>query len=509
MNTIPNRCYICNSKGRSFCPTANKVICSACCGSRRGTEINCGPDCEHFPFSVKGYDLWLKTDTNLARKIFTYVINVCGKDYFEKMMDHMSFKGKGDDSEIAVTAAGSAVFNILFVEKGADGQTLAQRWKSSGWNGLTNDERRMMDCRMSSRATIIEIQKILDNQMMECIDLLDTARGKVILLDRNTAARAVRFTRLFTWFTHYPYFSRPENNGVEIPDSIFAEFMELAEQKFTRESKKRPGLTLKDYLSEDFGVFCGLIYELARDKSVAALERMDFHQCKAVYRIEGKFDEIKTILDTYPDFRARERNTDEEPMEGAFYYSWMRRGESKSLEKEMIAAFQHDDESQGVGVMGNVTLCPGMIIMEVFSRQKFEFAKKIFKKYFNKAIALQKEMVVDLAKKLAGKIENDDEFPGISLAEAPETRSDPIPAEVERKLLQDFYKTRYENFMDEQIPALNNMTPRQAAKDPRMRTMLIDLMKIHLKGIEKQNKEKDLGINIDKVLEELHLKELI
>jgi hypothetical protein len=55
---------------------------------------------------------------------------------------------------------------------------------------------------------------------------------------------------------------------------------------------------------------------------------------------------------------------------------------------------------------------------------------------------------------------------------------------------------------------IDYMTPRQAAKDPKMRPRLIELMKQHLKGIETQNKDKNLGINIDWILDELKLTEL-
>lgn len=214
--------------------------------------------------------MWLKTDTNLALKMLRYVIDARGRSYFEKITNDMLFKNENDSpGHIEDTAAGSAIYNILFLECDKDGQTLAQHWKSSGWNGLTNDERVIMNCRMDSRATVFEIQKILDNQTMECVDLFDASKGVFILIDRNAAARVARFTRLFTWLTHYSHFSRPENNGVEIPDFIFHEFMDVTQKSFKKECKKRRDFTVKDYLSENFGAFCELTFNLARDKNIA------------------------------------------------------------------------------------------------------------------------------------------------------------------------------------------------------------------------------------------------
>jgi len=265
---------------------------------------------------------------------------------------------------------------------------------------------------------------------------------------------------------------------------------------------------MKDYLSDNYGVFCGLTFELSRKKNIAMLERMDMHQCKAFYKIEGAFDDVKAVLDSYPDFEVRERNPEEKQLEGASYYSWLRKGESKALEKEMSSAFRHDDESFGVGTIGNITLSPGRMIVEVFSKQKFKFAKKMMTKYFKKTLILQNELVVDLARQLAGRIDNDDEFCDKEPMTEPIVQSGPVPAEVEREVMQKFYENHYAKFIDEQIPALGDLTPRQAAEDPKMRPMLIGLMKQHLKGLEKQNKDKNLGLNIDWMLDELKLTEL-
>jgi hypothetical protein len=389
---------------------SNKIICSACCGSKRGTEINCASDCGYSPFSIKGYDLWLKTDSNLARKILRYIADIYGRRYFEETMEHMSFKGSTPE-HVEAAAVGAAAYYILFVERGKDKQTLAERWKNTNWEGLTNDEKAMMNCRLNCRATIIEIQKILDTQRMECIDLLNPEKSAFILIDRSTARTVTRFTRLFTWLTHYPYFSRPENNGVIITDFIFQEFMDIIQEEFEKKSKKQPDLAIKDYVSENFGALCELTFNLANDKTTAVLKRADVYQCKAFYLIEGTsaYDEIKAILDTYPDFNTRERNPEEKHIEGAHYYSWLRKGDSKALEKQMNSAFRHDDETHGVGTLGNVTLCPDKLIIETFSKQKYAFAKKMVKKYFKRKVTLQNEAIVDLAKQLAIKKENGDE----------------------------------------------------------------------------------------------------
>ncbi len=510
MNRAAKKCHICGARSRNLCLTAGRIICPTCCHSKRGVEIVCSPDCRYYPFNIMGYDSWLKIDAGLTHKIVNYVIDAYGRNYFQETIEHM-WPESGPLKNWEAVAIGTAVYHLLFVEHSKDNQTLAQHWKGTGWRGLNREEATIMNYRLNSRVTIIEIQKILDNQAMECIDLLDSQRGMFILLDRSLAAHTVRFARFLTWLTHYPNFSRPEFIGIEISDFIAKEFMEMMQKGFKEESKRRPSFTIKDHLSENFSTFCRLAFELRDKKQIAMLKGMDLHQCRASYKIEGKLEEIKAILDRYPDFELREGDSEKGYAEGVYHYDWLRRGRSKTLEAQMPFSFRHDDEDGGVGIIGGITLYPDGILLETFTKQKYEFAKKMVKKYFKGKLTLQEEMVVDMAKQFAERLhskdadgfENEEFFQRVS--RGPEEL---IPIEIERKIIQDFYKSHYQRFMEDRIPALNNLTPPQAAKDPKMRPRLISLMKEHLKGIEKQNREKGLDLNLDWVLDELNLPEL-
>ena len=172
--------------------------------------------------------------------------------------------------------------------------------------------------------------------------------------------------------------------------------------------------------------------------------------------------------------------------------------------------FQHGDEhEEGVGTVGNVILFPDRLVVKVFTKQKYDFAKTMMEKFFGESLQLQNEAVVDLAKQQAAKIEDNYEgYVQERILEKEESSSKDIPPEIERELLQKMHKRHYTIFLDDKIPALDNMTPRAAAADPQMRPRLIELMKQHLKGIEKQNKDRELGLNIDWVLDELSLPEL-
>ena len=84
-----------------------------------------------------------------------------------------------------------------------------------------------------------------------------------------------------------------------------------------------------------------------------------------------------------------------------------------------------------------------------------------------------------------------------------------IPPDVRADILSRFHEQHYQQFLDSPIPMLENKTPRQAAKNKGLRPKLIDLMKLHVHGIEKRNQEDPcLSLDIDWVLDELGLEEL-
>ena len=122
-------------------------------------------------------------------------------------------------------------------------------------------------------------------------------------------------------------------------------------------------------------------------------------------------------------------------------------------------------------------------------------------KYFGSSVTLRNEKIVDLAKQMIDK-------PIDERTKEKTEKKLPISPQDEQKIIQTFYNRNYSKFLDEAIPMIDNKTPRQASKDPKMRPKLVDLMKTHIKSIERINRDKGININIDWILDELGLSEL-
>ena len=504
-NPKQDMCIFCGKKARGNCPALKTAICSYCCGSKRNDSVNCGNDCEFNVLSVRGYDAILKIDEVLTRKMHERVLSACGREKFEKTIARLTSAIEGNPETYGNDAYNALLF-LMFIEPGAGGATLARQWAAASWEGMTNDEKAVMKYKKDTlKMTIIEIQKIIDHQILECVDLLEDKNKKFIVVDRSLAQSAARFMRLLIWIARYPYYCSLFGAGIEITDFVESEFMDGLYLAYNREKDKNPGWTLNYFLAANCGKLLQKQYSLVEKKHKNILQKMDLHQCKAVYEIKDNFKKVKEILDTLPEFEAREKGFGGKPAEGDLYYCWVRRGESKAIEKNMPAAFRHsDDESFGVGLLANVTLNARVLLVETFTKQKYEFLKKMAAKYFKGLAVLADEIIVDLAKQMAKKVGRGEEEAELM----PQKTVEELPHEVKAEVMRKFNRNFYEKFLDDNIPALNGLTPRQAAKDKKMRPALVELMKVHLKGMEKRNKSENFGLNIDWVLDELNLREL-
>ena len=495
-------CVSCNgSAAKRNCPALGGMICGPCCGSKRNSAIRCSAECPHNPFGVNNYDEWLKLDGSWGNKCFGYVLEHCSYNErsFKNELDKYVLVDGGMEEDAIDGTAPLFMHAKLFWEPFQDGMCLADCWEPNGWKGLNNDERTMMLFRRMTYPAILEIQDKINDTATLCVDLLDPEKKPFTVFDRNTAARHSRFSRSLNLVCSFPHYFRVGPAGVELQHELTESFMKEME---TRSAQQ--GISIRDYLSKHFVEACRLVYSMGLKRRESLIDSLDMSEWTAVYRMNISRDEIAKVLSMKPEFELEESET-----QGVMEYSWVRRGESKKLEKKMPALFQHRDENSGVGTLGQLRLCADTLEVIAFGSQKFRFARKMIEKYLGACITFQTETENDLKEELRRRLKDDKEQPFESDMDRGMEREDEIPPEVQAEILSEFHERHYRQFMDSPVPMLENKTPRQAAYNKRLRPKLIDLMKLHIQGIEKRNREEPfLNLDIDWVLDELELKEL-
>ena len=496
----PAGCAVCGRRARRNCSALDGVICNSCCGARRGTRIDCPPECAHFPFGREAYDKWLSVDCTWTPKAFEYVIDKVGKKEFGRMAEDFA-PSSFTEEEAFVEGAEIALMNHLTSVAGGDHPSIGALWEKEGWPGLNNDERYMSEYRCRSLPGIVEIQKVLDDKAMECIDLLDRDRGRFIVFDRNTAKRTTRFDRILVWITHYPHFTRLTGCGKHLPDNLTESFLTEIRAMAKKTRGIQSGEAVKHYLAEHFTEAFDLIDDLRdifRERMIASL---DSDRCRAFYECVTPRAEIEAILEEKPDFEIKEgfaREPHDPP--DVSYYSWLRRGEAKAIENEAAGLIRHgDEEEDGVGILGTVRLTNSNLMVETMGKVRFKFAKKLLRSYFRKNLDLMDEEITPIERLLEEHADSD-----IKREKPP----DKIPPEIEARLLKRFYEKHYSDFLDLPVPMLDDMTPREASNAPAMRPILIELIKQHINGIDRMCAAKGLDVDISWIVDDLGLDEL-
>ena len=495
-------CGSCGRKGRRTCPGLEcGFICTACCGTKRGSQINCPSACPHNPFGAGNYDAWLDVDGVWQNKLADFIEHHVDEQTLSRLMQTFA-GGRALRSEDDVLSVSSIVFHYLLVY--GDGElhySIADLWEEKHWAGLNNDERVMMRYRRNSYPSLIEITRVLDDQAMECVDQFDPDLKPFIMYDRSTASQVARFTWFLVWVTHYPHFSRMAGAALHIADAI----REPLKEQILNGAKQAYGETepeaLRLFIADHFGELYEDVHRMHRSHFDQLVASMDAHVCRAMYRITGSHPAIQQVLESQPDFEQ----IDEEDGSGtALTFQWLRRGASKELEQQLIPSFRHAEGEDTVGIIGTVRLAANELMIETMTKRAFAFAKDQLSAYVGDHIEPAGESVVDIAKQARDRV-LDPEAPRPAYASPA-----PLPEGVdEEALTKAFYDQRYLKFLDEKIPMLDGWTPRAASQAPEKRDQLVALIKSHLHEIDRMNREKGFAIRIDGTLRALGLEMLI
>jgi len=210
-------------------------------------------------------------------------------------------------------------------------------------------------------------------------------------------------------------------------------------------------------------------------------------------------------------------------------YIWLRRGESAEFDKTTPATRQSAPTEESVGVLGNVLVYENQLVVEAFSRRRYLFARQMADRFFAGLVRFEGEMVVDMAQiELNRRGPRPKPSPDVIAVlqrffeQHPEglimdTRQERRPAteaasgegpDAKAVFPQKIFRKRYEELLDNTVPALDNKTPRQAAQDPAFRPRLLEFLKGHIHNLDVRNREEGLNLNIDWFLDELNVPEL-
>jgi hypothetical protein len=160
-------------------------------------------------------------------------------------------------------------------------------------------------------------------------------------------------------------------------------------------------------------------------------------------------------------------------------------------------SFDWFESARSSRILGTVNIEGSQLVLETMSRERAEKGRRL------------------LAKLLAGnatfeRIESEALASAMKrFREQPRAvDDDPIPADIRAQILDQFNDKHYRGWIDESIPALDGQTPRNAARDPRMRSRVVALIKEIESGLARQRKTGDTTYSVIWMFAELGLEPL-
>lgn len=478
------------------CPVVGRKITGQECGSNRGTRYDCPPGCPHCPWTEENYDQLLEISRKFDGKLMDFYGKTVGAPAVLQRLQPQELKSEMDEMGFMQRC------HLEFYQREIrPGKKLFDLWRDSGWSGLRNDEILLAGFAPQTRAAVFEVRRVLDDLRCECADVLEAGGATFTLFDRGLAAMARQYQAFCGWLVPSPFFQRLY--GVAFPLSLSPE---SARDTVLRHVEKLGGPLegkedITGWLGENFSSFVESVSEEVAGHFERIWRNLDAKQCVAHYRFGGTADDLG--LAGREDFDETPPGPEEVEARGPHRcFVWLRTGASRAWERRLPESLQGGGIGPGVPMWGHLRVFPGSVEISAMSAMHFEPMKEMLAEFFGDRLQFEKEFVADLAKQTA---------PGERVAKraARPAKSELAESPEEAELLKSVMRSHYEKFLREPVPALDGLTPREAAARPDMRGRLVDLMKGHLQSVDDLGRRQGIAHDIGWVLEGLGLDELV
>lgn len=481
------------------CPALGRAITPGECGGQRQSRIPCPGDCPHNPFGPANYSQLLEIEDRLDPKTMERLL--------VQAPDRAALQTEIARAHRQGTLATQAfyVWNLFFA-RDADGLTFARRWEENCGSELKNDERVLLRGKMQMRLVLLEIHRVQAGGRVEAVDLLSPEPEPMLVLDRSLAGSAARFLTLLTWVLPLPHYWHMSGTATPIPD-----LGDLTAPEVVREIVRHLGgpLTeaeMRHWLAEHFLRFNHSLQAALQLRHEQTLTAMDVKAGKAVYELRAPFAQCRDRLDAVPDLEPEDLTDDEQNEGFAEAREWL---DPEPMTRQLTMP-------GGRMVLGRVLLGQSLWRLEAVGTEKFARLRRLFEQQLGGLVRFASERVDDLGARQAVKgpavnqtlvpprlLEHPDQY-----LMASSRMPAPPPGLSKEEAVQAMMRSLDQAFLDEQVPALNHHTPREAARDPALRPKLIQLMKARVRTQDERNLEMGDTEDINWMLRELGLTEI-
>jgi len=482
------------------CPAAGRPIEAFECAEGRHTTYACPESCPFNVFATANYQKFRVIEHSADEKYFKWVTeHVADRAQFEADMRRLV--GDQPSSVYFHRLAWHGVYRV-----GPGGETCVGEWDKAGFPGLLADERILMRSRMRMQPAMLEVHRVIDDQRVEVVDLLDPEHGSFVIVDTGFARQIVRFEVYAGHAFHLPHYSRLLGTCVLIPN-----FHPLAPEEVIHEIIRHLGgpednVGRRAWLAEHYEKFEQALMAVALARRRAMFEALDGQFGKAVYALAQPAAECKQQLATVREI-TDDALTESERQEGF-------------TEGRVWFAGSADKEKHQIGegaVIGRILLGPTHWRLEAMGAGRLGRFRERFEQLMEHRVTFSGERRDDLGARLRMNEPRFDSalVPPALLRNTPKVEvttsrvAVPIGTIPDDAVAAGAIYDRQQGILDEPIPALDNKTPRAAASDPALRPQLLRWMKFWISQTDRRNLETGRNDDTNWMVRELGLTEIL
>lgn len=479
------------------------------CGSHRASRYVCPAECPFNPWAPSNYALGLSIDERLSEKL-SKQLSAWGSHNYGLDVDLLRRKD-------GLTAHAMMMSAVQYTRH-RDGRTFAERWEAEGYPGLNNDESFLFSRIQAGRMAVIEIRRVLGPEECEATDLLDASPEPFVIHDRSLAGQAVRFTSLMGWLFALPHYRRIYGVAGSIPDVNQRDARDVVLETARHLGAPEDDAARRAWLGPNFRRMMDSFKSTQHVLRHRLFQSMDARFTRTTYDWSGSEAAFASRMDRL-DCAIREKPSQGDWREGVVAsWAWLDVPAPTNPREPELPFPEACRAPVGRPLLGRVLQKPGVVCIEAGSAERHAALKAIFEKKFSGKLVFREERVDDLGTRAAGQgIPAGDEalVPPAFLENASRVITQvsmvdkPPDARSQQDLIAETRRKNLEHFLDDSIPWLDGLTPRQAAIRPEMRPRLVSLMKKHVRWHDewaRENRRETDDINW--VLKELGLHEL-
>ena len=497
-------------KHQRDCPVLGRLISSAECGSGRGTAYACPEQCPYFPFTPANYDQHLALEKGLIGAAYLRGERHLSEVARLRMSAKIRRRAKAYDQETVIQSELAWTYHC---ERDAEGRSFGERWLEDKASGLKNDERFLLSQMNQVRPVLLEIHRIVDEMIIEGVDLLTGEALRV--LDRSAASSMGRYFVVLVWLYPTPHYQRLSGTAMLIPDLPDIEPQDWLREIIAHLGGPSGSREETYWLAEHFLRVLESIQAVGEARLEAMLGATDMQWITTEYAIlpsAGLRELFERQSDMFSD------NLGEEDIKQGFdqVFVWLEAAPLLEQGQTRTSLDVFSDDMPSRLVLGRVLLGGERLRLEAQSEERNGVLRTQFEKLAAGQVKFLGEQRKDLVAEARAKLVNryDASLVPSKLIKNPTQlgiqREMRVSKEADSPLnILEMRRQQLVALVDSSIPALDGLTPRQAAANFAYRTRLVRLMKTHIRGCDSERRQKGLDLDLNPQLAELGLHELI